>query len=211
VLTDERKLELAQQMGLAEVPKPRYETIPKENDPINMGRWLNFKKMVEICTDTILTNSFWPFIPDCVVIDHSMDPRTYTGDNCFAAMIRTDIPVPVSEQITRATGITGTMEFRNFLVWMGLILKEHWTALKPRAMAPPLLCRGAGGREYRKIPGARPFLGMAMKFDLRPPDAQTAADIRPEYGMLLPMTIEDKLKPDHVVLPERTDPPKDAA
>src|SRR5262249_3990857 len=96
--------------------------------------------------------------------------------------------------------------FSNFLLWMGVELRHHWTALKPRAMAPPLLCRGMGGRAYRKIPGARPFLGLAMKFDMRPPDGQTMRDIRPEYGMLLPMTTQDRLNADNVVLPDRTEP-----
>ncbi len=187
-------------MGLSEVPKPRYADLPPDNLPL--GQIVNFKKMVMLCNDTILTNSFWPFIPDCVVIDHGMDGSVYSGDNCFASLIRTDIPPPVNAKITRVTGIQPTMDFRNFLIWMGLILKEHWTRLKPRAMAPPLLCRGTGGRAYKRIPGARPFLGMAMKFDLRPPDGQTMADIQPEYGALIPVT--SRLKPDHLFLPSGT-------
>lgn len=210
MLTEERKLEIAREMGLAEVPKPRYHDLPVENSPINQDRWMNFRKMVMLCNDTILTNSFWPHIPDCVVIDHQMDPYTYSGDNCWCIMIRTDVPPPVSEQVTRNTGIQPTMEFRNFLIWMGLELKHHWTVLKPRAMAPPLLCRGyPHSRKSKRQWGAHPFLGMAMKFDMRPPDGGVMADIQLQHGLLLPLTLEDKLDPDHVVLPEVAATPVD--
>jgi hypothetical protein len=206
-VTPERQLEIAKSMGLSEVPKPRYHDLPVENNPINTGRLINFKKMVMLCNDTILTNSFWPYIPDCVVIDHQMDGRIYSGENCFATLIRTDVPPPVNDTITRNTGIKPTMDFVNFLIWMGLVLKEWWTVLKPRSMAPPLLCRGYGGREYRKSVGAHPFLGLAAKYDLRPPDGQTQADIRASYGALIPMNIESKMSPENVFLPKRTEPP----
>jgi hypothetical protein len=198
MLSEERKQQLAEQMGLSAPPKPRYHDIPLENSPTNLQRFMNFRKMVMLCNDTILTNSFWPYIPDCVVIDHMMDGTVYSGENCFATLIRTDIPPPVNDNITRATGIKPTMDFVNFLIWMGLVVKEHWTALRPRAMAPPLLCRGYGGKYYRRMPGAHPFLGIAMKFDLRPPDGQTVRDIRPQYGALVPMNMEERLKPENV-------------
>jgi hypothetical protein len=210
-MTPERALELAKQMGLDEVPKPRYHDLPVPNNPINVGRLVNFKKMVMLCNDTILTNSFWPYIPDCVVIDHMMDGRIYSGENCFATLIRTDIPPPVNETITRTTGIKPTMDFVNFLIWMGLVVKEHWTALHPRAMAPPLLCRGYGGREYRKSVGAHPFLGIAMKFDMRPPDGQTMKDVQPQYGALIPMANGERMKVDHMVFPAGSPPPEPEA
>lgn len=197
-MTPERQKELAQQMGLDDVPKPRYEDIPPENVP--MGRLVEFKKMVML-GDRLLTAAFWRFIPDCVVIDHMMDGTTYSGDNCFGAMIRTDIPPPVNVKITRATGLRGTMETDNFLLWLGMILKEHWTALAPRAMAPPLISAGRGNNPKRgiTIPGARPFMGIAMKFDLRPPDGRTMADIQPSYGAIVPST--ERVRPDRLVLP----------
>lgn len=202
-MTPERAEQLAKQMGLDEVPKSRYTDLPPDNLP--MGRLVEFKKMVMLCSDSILTNSFWRYIPDCVVIDHMMDGSVYSGENCFATLIRTDIPPPVNEKITRVTGIRPTMDFENYLLWLGLILKEYWTAMKPRAMAPPLLCRGYGGRLYRRIPGAKPFVGMAMKFDLRPPDGLTMRDVQPQYGCLLPGTTMN-VKSDHLVLP-KADPP----
>lgn len=201
-MTPDRKQELAEQMGLSAPPKPRYEDLPVENNPINQDRWMNFRKMVSLCNDSILTNSFWRFIPDRCVIDHTMDPYTYSGENCFAIMIRTDVPPPVNEAITRKTGIRPSLEFVNYLLWMGVELEHHWTALHPRAMAPPLLCRGYPHRHGKRNWGAHPFLGMAMKFDLRPPDGLTVNDVRPQYGALIPMNLEDRLKADHVVMPE---------
>lgn len=188
----ERAQELAEQLGLSRPPAPRYDDLPMDN--AEMGRLVNFRKAIML-VDRILTSAFWPFIPDECVIDNMMDATSYSPGNCFCSMVRTDVPPPVNQKITRVTGMTKTLETRNFLLWMGIILKEHWTALRPRSMAPPLLFQTRGDP---KVPGARPAIGLCMKFDLRPPDGSSLDEIFANYGAIVPGGT--KIKDGHRVL-----------
>jgi hypothetical protein len=202
-LSPERALELARGFGLDEVPVPRYDDVPEGNAPSSTVGLVTFKKSIML-VDHLRTVAFHRYLHDSCVIDQTMDASQWSPKHSYSVMVRTDVPPPVNERITRATGIKPTQDDRDFFQWLANVVWEQWTIVGAVRMAPPLIF--AGGDQYRrwskreKVAGARPFMGVISKYEVGGP--------RATYGVITPhdMHIAD----DHrmVIKVEDTDTPE---
>jgi hypothetical protein len=182
-VTPEREAELAAQYGLDEVPTPRYEDLPEPNKPFNTSGLVTFHKTLAL-VDRLRTAAFHRYIHDSCIIDQTMDASVWSPEHSFTAMIRTDVPLPVNERITRATGIQPTMDDRDYFMWLRDVVSEQWTVLGAKKMAPPLIyCGGDHWRRWSKkerLSGAKPFMGFIAKYDWTP------GVYGAEYGLIVP-------------------------
>lgn len=198
-------------MGLHKVPELRYDDVPDENVPLE--KKINLRKALML-VDRIQTAAFEFYIPDEIIIDQTMDATVYSEGRTFAELVRTDIPPPSNDRIARATsrpdlgpGVRPVLSDRDFMVWLSLVFKWYWTGLSARRAAPPLIFSGRGDR--RKW-GAKPFLGIIMKFDRTPADGRTVDDMVASVGVMVPPGQKADVKPDHRVIVDATPEPIDS-
>ena len=182
-MTPERERELAAEYGLDKAPELRYDDVPEGNVPFNTGGLVLFHKTLAL-VDSLRTAAFQHYLSDKCVIDQTMDARSWSRQYSFSTMVRTDVPPPVNERITRATGIRPTLDDRDYFIWLRDKVSEFWTILGAKKMAPPLIyCGGDHWRRWSKkerIAGAKPFMGVIMKFDWTP------GVYGAEYGVIVP-------------------------
>ena len=182
-MTPEREQELASEYGLDHTPELRYDDVPEGNKPFNTGGLVTFHKTLAL-VDTLRTAAFQRYIHDACAIDQTMDGRSWSREHSFATMIRTDVPPPVNQRITRATGIQPTKDDRDFFIWLANVVHEQWTILGAKRMAPPLIfCGGDHWRRWSKkerIAGAKPFMGVISKYEWE------VGVYGAEYGVIVP-------------------------
>lgn len=170
-MTPERELELAREYGLDEVPVPRYDDVPAGNAPSSTAGLITFKKAIML-VDHLRTAAFHRYLSDSILIDQTMDSSVWSPQHSFSVMVRTDVPPPVNERITRATGIRATQDDRDFFMWLRDVVYQQWTILGAKKMAPPLIYAGGSHawRFSKKLwaDGARPFMGVIAKYDWTP-------------------------------------------
>lgn len=185
-MTPERERELATQLGLDAVPKLRYDQAPDENKKLE--HLVNFKKALTL-VDALRTAGFERFIPDDCYIDPGMDARSFSEGMSDAVLIRTDVPPPVdprnptNRKVARALGIPFRLDDQAYFHWLGIELRQHYRSYGARRMAAPFVFAGRGNR---KIAGAKPFIGLIMKF------ARNSEDSPANWGAIVPpgMTIK---------------------
>jgi hypothetical protein len=186
-------------MGLDEVPVPRT-AVPEPNRPIPAWFKPKFYKALQL-VDMIETYAFERFIPNHLVIDKTLDARSYGPDNSFAVCIRIDKPPPSNDQLWRATGIKPTwhpeaLQADNLYRWLGIEVARLYAEYGATAMAPPLVFRTKGSRWN---PLVVPILGAVCKFEIKVPAGLTREDIYPNVGCLIPSGTY--VKPEHRVTP----------
>ena len=134
--------------------------------------------------DQLRTAAFQKYVPDSCLVDQTMDASSWSPQRSFSIMVRTDVPPPVNERITRATGIRPTLDDRDYFIWLAQVVAEQWTVLGARKMAPPLIyCGGDHWKRWSKkerIAGAKPFMGVITKYDW------TIGEYGAEYGAIVP-------------------------
>lgn len=153
--------EILDRLGLDKMPPPRIAGLEDSYKQMPSGsQLLNFKKALQL-VDPIETAAFEPYIPDDVVIDQSIDPRSFSPDTSRAIMLRTDIPIPSNLRVFRSTGISRTPNAHNHYRWLGQELSRHMLEFGSRAVSPPLIFRTHGADK------TAPLLGMIIKLDPR--------------------------------------------
>jgi hypothetical protein len=193
VISPEREKELAEAYGLDEVPTPRYEDLPDPNKPNSTSGLVSFHKALML-VDRLRTAGFHRYLHDSCAVDQTMDASVWSPEHSFAVQIRTDVPPPVNERITRATGIRPTKDDRDFFIWLANVVAEQWTVLGARKMAPPLIyCGGDHWNRWSKkerIAGAKPFMGVISKYQWN------VGQYGAEYGVIVPVgqSIKDSNK-----------------
>lgn len=188
-LSAEREQQLARDMGLDKAPTPRYSDIPKPNQ--NIGGLITFRKSLML-VDQLRTAAFHKYLNDALFIDQTMDAAVWSAEQSFAVMCRTDVPPPVNERITRATGIRPTTDDRDYFQWLASCVLEQWTVLGAKKMAAPLIFAG-GDRKWKrdvklKAAGAVPFMGVISKYERGP-------TLGANYGVIVPSG--EKIDDDH--------------
>lgn len=188
-LSAEREQELARDMGLDKAPTPRYSDIPKPNQ--NIGGLIQFRKALML-VDPLRTAAFHRYLNDSLFVDQTMDASVWSQEQSFAVMVRTDVPPPVNDPITRATGIRPTTDDQDYFRWLATCVLEQWTVLAARKMAPPLIFAG-GGKHWRRDPklkaaGAVPFMGVISKYERGPA-------LGANYGVIVPSG--EKIEDEH--------------
>jgi hypothetical protein len=201
--------ELAREFGLDSVPQPRV-SVPQRTPPIPSWFKPKFFKALQL-VDQIETWAFERFIPAGCVIDQSIDARILTDDIELhaAVLVRTDMPPPSNDLIWRATGVKPSghpeaMSTENFYRWLAIEVANEYRRIGARAMGVPLIFRTKGDP---KNPVVVPYVGAICKFDRRPPDGRTRADMVAGVGVLVPA--ETPLRDDHkvtVLMDEPKDP-----
>lgn len=195
MISPQRDQELAEAFGLDRVPENRYEDIPTPNRPTSMAGLITFKKTFML-VDRLRTAAFWRFLDDRMVIDQSMDASIWSRDMSWGVSVRTDVPPPVNERITRATGIKPTLDDPNYFIWLNNKLYETYQLEGAVAMAPPLIW-AAGNKSWLRDPkkiaaGAVPMLGVIAKFKTGGPKAN--------LGVIVPSKQKDSIDPEHRVV-----------
>ena len=167
-MTPEERESIRKELGLDTLPAPRGP-VPQEHPPVSPGGLLNFHKALS-CVDALSTAAFERFIPPSVVIDQSLSARTFHPFFSKAVSIRTDLPPPVDERITRLTGIPYERSDRAFFAWLAQELRILFEGHAPRASSPPLIFRTDG------FEGTVPLMGFIVFFDMSPADGETLED-----------------------------------
>ena len=192
--------ELAEAFGLDRVPENRYEDLPTPNKPSSMAGLITFKKSLML-VDHLRTVASHRFLDDRMVIDQAMDAGFWSPEQSWAVCVRTDVPPPVNERITNATGIRATMNDPDYFRWLNSKLYETYQLVGALAMAPPLIW-ACGNRRWLKdaklrAAGAVPLMGVIAKFKL--------GGTRANLGVIVPAADKDSIDPQHRVVLDATD------
>ena len=165
--------EALKQMGLSELPKPRYEDLPATPEQVDVSKLVNHGKC-KMLVDPLLTAKFTRYIPDVMIVDQSIDTLSYRPDWSFCPNIRTDIAPAVNEKMARITGIRPVIDDGNFMLWLGRELENMANVLGTFRIGPPQVFR------------TKDLMGVMVKFDRAPQDGRRIEDSEPDLGLLLP-------------------------
>lgn len=165
------------ELGLKRIPTPRAAAPPPRAGIEDAAKLFNFRKALS-CVDPLDTASFSRYIPEKIVIDHSLDPRRFVPGWTYAICVPTDVPVPSNDVVYRATGISSSPTKRNFYLELAGSLLRAYNEYGARAMSRPLIFRTSG---YQ---GTRPLMGVIVTFDRTPPEGCTQEDIMARVGVL---------------------------
>lgn len=195
-MTPERALELARELGLDSVPKPRYSDLPEENPETPNHARPKFLKALQL-VDQIETWAFERFIPDFCVIDHNIDAHVMGNPELhFAVCVRTDMPPPSNARIARATGIrVGSVDQGNFYQWLAVEVGNAYREIGAKKMGVPLIFSTL---KDPKKSWSIPYLGAICKFDRTPPDGSRMDDMVANRGLLIPW--DTPVKKENAVL-----------
>lgn len=183
--------EIAADLGLDELPPPRYADLPREQpDPEEATEVMNFKKALAL-VDPVATAAFSRYIPDMIPVDQSLDSRSWSRGYSFAVRTPTDKPIRVNPKITAATGITGARNEKNWYMLIAQRMLQLYIEMGAYSMSPPLIYRTTV-RDKRT--NARPTVGAIFKFGRRPPDGMTLASIQASWGVIHDATLDTKTR-----------------
>lgn len=181
-----QEAEIAADLGLSQLPGPRYDDIPKaQPDPEEAGCVMRFKKALTL-VDPIATAAFSRYIPDMIPIDQSLDSRGWSRGYSFAVNIRTDKPIAVNRKITAATGIGKGANEKNWYQLIAQRMLQLYIEMGAYCMSPPLIYRTTV-KERRS--GAIPMLGAIFKFGRRPADGAALSSTQAAWGIMHPATL----------------------
>jgi len=194
-MTPERKAEVAKELGLADVPRPRYDDLPEVHDlPTVREKW-NFMKAVAL-VDPLASAAFMNYLPSRLVVDQSINPREYRQGWSWCTHVRTDKPIPVNRKITAATGIGHGRNEKNWYGWLAQWVLRVYTELNARSVSPCLVWRTRGERKRGRYVIV-PVLGVIFKLDRTPPDGRRIEDMVNQMGLLHPSALggENRVQP----------------
>ena len=190
-MTPGAEREIADDLGLSELPPPRYGDIPKEMaSPEELGEVMRFKKALTL-VDPIATAAFSRFIPNQMIVDQGIDARGWSRGYSFAVQIRTDKPPVVNRKVTAATGITKELNERNFYAQIALRMYQLYVEMGAHCVSPPLIFRTTV-KDRRT--GARPLIGAIFKFGRVPRDGSLLESIQSGWGLLHDAALETKTR-----------------
>lgn len=193
--------ETLRELKLLREPEARYD-LPKEPEdtPSASQVNVNFLKAVTLI-DPIATAAFERYLPSALVIDRSIDGRSFKQGYSHAVMVRRDKPVPSSDKLAASTGIVGDEEHKpeDLLRWLGLEVHNAYSEFGASACSPPLVFFFGGHRHGVLRRKTIPFIGAIVKFALKPKDGQTIQDLHNDWGIMAP---REDFAPDHFVDPE---------
>ena len=162
-MTAERRDEVIRELGLQNLPNPRYDDLPKAHDVAAVQEKWNFMKAMT-CVDVLASARFMNYLPNGIVVDQSMDPRSFKRGWTTALKLDTSQPIPVNNKITAATGIGHELNESNWYTWLAQHLWWHYQESGARAISPCLVFRTRGERRRRKWV-AKPMLGVTCMMD----------------------------------------------
>ena len=191
-MTVERKAEVAKELGLESIPKPRYDDLPEVHDVSAVQERWNFMKAIAF-VDPLASATFMNYLPSRLAIDQSMNAREYRRGWSWCVHLDRSKPIPVNRKITAATGITSARNEKNWYTWLAQHILRVYTELGARAMAPVLVWRTHGERRHGHWL-AVPVLGVIFKLDRTPPYGRAMEDMVAQVGVLHPSTTEAKNK-----------------
>jgi hypothetical protein len=187
-LTPERRAEVAKMLGLDGPITPRYDDLPKAMDPVDSAKRANHRKALKLL-DSIASAAFMRYLPDRLQIDKTLDARVWRDGYSFAATTRTDMPLPVNQKITAATGITSFPCEKNWYNLLAQKIMLYYDYYGARGISPCLVFRSRGektkmGRYYGAAFNIAAMVGVLFKLDRKPKDGQTLADSMGAMGAL---------------------------
>ena len=151
------KEEILKELGLDKLPAPRVDAPTGPGGLRGSVKWIQCRDLV----DPLETAAFHEFLDPSIVIDQSLDAKTWVKDACFGAAIPWKREIPSNYRIWRSTGIGATPHAKNLYLWLAAVVKAQWDLLNVRAVAPPLVFRTNGHD------GTEALLGCLLKFDMR--------------------------------------------
>lgn len=154
--------EILEELHLERVPEPRYD-VPIPRSPEEVQASVNHRKAVA-CVDPLETAAFERFIPDGVVIDQTIDSRSFAPGCTFAVCVPTERPAPVNEKITAATGITNEINRQNHFLELAIWIKRAYDEYGATGMSAPLVFRTEGGPDALGRP-TQAMIGAICVFD----------------------------------------------
>lgn len=172
-------------LGLDKAPDPRYKVADPHTVPSG-SQMLNHKKVLQL-VDPIESAAFMRFLPDDILIDHSLDARVFHGSYSRSVLLRTDLPVPTGPKVQKVLGITNEATAENHYRWLWVEVRRYISGLGARAVSPVLISRTHG------YGGTTPLLIASFKLDLRPKDGQTLDDLAANFALLGPRAPEVRL------------------
>lgn len=207
-LNPARESEVLAELGLTELPKPRFEApkdlpkIPKEFRP-------KFWESMQLI-DSLESAAFERFIPPECAVDLGIDPYVRDPELSFAILVRTDLPPPVDNRLAAAMGVG---RWRDPSEWgrvryamLASDLRFQYEYLGASSMSRPLVFRAGAPR--RAIPGyhnrgrprARthwpiPFVGIHCKVVVKVASGLTRDDMKAGLGLLMPKKKSDWFGP----------------
>jgi hypothetical protein len=174
--------ESLKKMGLTEIPKIRYDDLPAPIGSPDISKRVNCGKS-KLLIDPILTAKFAGFIPDELIVDQTIDTLSYKPEWSTCITIRRDVAPPVNPLITRVTGIKPNVELENLMRFLAVELRNQAVYYGTLRIGPPYLWITNGKDEAN---GIYPLIGLMVKFDRTPPDAQVSDDLVADLGLLRP-------------------------
>lgn len=174
-MTLEAKLtaEALKQLGLSEVPKPRYDDLPAVPETPDIGRLVNHTK-AKMLVDPLLTAKFTRYIPDEMIVDPAIDTLSFRPDWSIDIQIDTTRAPSVNAKLTRVTGIRPVIDDGNFMLWLGLEIKNRAAYFGSYRIGPPQVYR------------TKEYMGVMVKFDRTPQNGRTIHDSEADIGLLMP-------------------------
>lgn len=191
-MTAERRAEVVKELGFASMPVPRYEDLPKTHDVSAVQEKWNFMKALT-CVDVLASARFMNYLPNGIVVDQSMDPRSFKRGWTTALKLDTSQPIPVNNKITAATGIGHELNESNWYTWLAQHLWWYYQESGAKAISPCLVFRTRGEKKRRRWV-ARPMLGVTCMMDRSSPYSTVELSQGAQIGMLHPSTMEAENK-----------------
>jgi hypothetical protein len=185
-MTPERRLEVAAELGMDQIPIPRYEDLPEVTDAAWATEKYNFQKALQ-CVDAVASAAFMGYVERLgLPIDQAMDPRQFKRGWSQALQLDTSRPIPVNAKVTAATGITKTRCEANWYGWLALNIKWTFDESGARAISPVLMARTEGIRRNGRVIGR--YLIPVYKLDRTPKYGMTEAEMMASVGITHPST-----------------------
>lgn len=178
--------EVLKNLGLDKMPEARLPG----SDPVgnvNPRSNIVFKMAVQLI-DPIESAAFMKYLPDWIVVDQSLDPRSFDPDHSRAMSLFTDAPIPMHPKISKALGMTSEPNAQNHYIWLAQDVARHVVELGASAISPVHIFRTSGGD------GNRPLLGAIFKVKYDIPDGLSREDVGANLGHLGGKRLEVHLK-----------------
>jgi hypothetical protein len=183
-MTAERQAEVAKELGMDAIPKPRYDDLPNVRDAAWATEKWNFLKALAF-EDPVASAAFMGYMEATgIPIDQSIDPRQFKRGWTQAAKLDMSEPIPVNDKITAATGITSTPCEANWYGWFAGQIKWIFDESGARAMSPVIISRTTGIRRWGRWLGK--YLFAIYKLDRTPAYGKTEMDMVANVGILHP-------------------------
>lgn len=177
------KEDVLKELGLDQMPEARLPgSAPAGN--INPRSNMKFKMAVQLI-DAIESAAFMKYLPDWIVIDQSLDPRSFDPEHSRIMSLFTDIPIPMHPKIAKALGMTDQPHAQNHYIWLAQDVARHISELGASACSPVHIFRTSGAE------GHRPMLGVIFKLKFDVPDGLTREHLGANLGLL-----SDKRNPE---------------